>query len=132
MIRDDQVRALINAVGSLGGLDFEMIMELSNAEEIDAAVRKLRNAALAQPRDVLSLNLWEVATAAGRGRCLEWVGEQFPGWRSWPDRSLADMLKTAEPWRVAQVRDALRRAGLDIDLGEMGQFDDDCITDDAS
>jgi hypothetical protein len=134
MIRPHVVDAVITAVGELSGEDFGPVLDAATAEEITTAVARLRDAALTagRPLDVLTFTLPQMARLAAQGRALEWIAEQFPAWRSRPDHSLADMLKTAEPWRVAQVRDALRQAGLDIDLGEMGQFDDDGITDDAS
>lgn len=132
MIREDYVVAVINAVGELAGEDFGRLLDEATGEEIAEATRRLRNAALVGARpipDVLSFDLWTLATLAAQGRCLEWVGEQLrPLWRSWPARTLADVLKIESPERCAMIRDALRRCGLHTDQGATGEADDDGLS----
>ena len=127
MIREDVVCALVYSIGELEGEDFGQLLHQATGEEIMAATHRLRDAALTagRPPDVLSFTLPQLARLAAQGHALEWIAEQFPEWRSWPGNCLADMLKTAEPWRVAQVRDALRRCGLDCDQGASSEADDD-------
>ncbi len=132
MIRDDVVRAVIAGIGTYGGDGFGQLLDSATGEEIHAAIVRLRDAALRPTPDVLEFTLPQLATLAAQGRSLEWIGEQLPAWRSWPGRSLADMLKTAEPWRVAKVRDALRRSGLAVDMGPMGEADDDGLDNESA
>jgi hypothetical protein len=131
VIRPDVVDAVIHAVGELRGEDFGPVLDAATPEEINTAVIRLRDAALTagRPPDVLSFTLPQLARLAAQGHALEWIAEQFPAWRAWPGRSLSDQLKTAEPWRVAQVRDALQRCGLDTDQGASGSADDAGLSD---
>jgi hypothetical protein len=132
MTRPDVVAAIISGIGDMDCTGFGRMLDQATSEEVHAATVRLRNAALRPTPDVLEFTLPQLATLAMQGRCLEWVGEQLgPIWRSWPDRSLADMLKTAEPWLVAQVRDALHRSGLAVDMGPMREADDDGLSNDA-
>lgn len=127
--RPEIVHALIGSIGdTFDGYDFEQLLDQATAEEIHEAVRRLTAAAQSGATvvpQVLELSLWAIARLVVQGRALEYVSEALPGWRSWPDQSLSDQLKTAPPRVVADVRHTLRRAGLDVDLGETGELDDE-------
>jgi hypothetical protein len=128
MSRPDVVAALVSAIGALDGMDLKRMLEQASGEEIHEAVTRLREAALAGAKPVpavLELNLWQIARLAAQGRALEYVAERLPIWRPWPDKSLADVLKTEPPNTVAVVRETLRRVGLDVDEGETGALDDE-------
>jgi hypothetical protein len=131
--RPDIVAALIAGIGTPDADGYELLLTQATGAEVGAALARLRDAALAGARpvpDVLELNLWQTARLAAQGRALEWVGEQLgPIWSSRPDMTLADQLKIAEPWRVAQIRSALRRSGLSVDMGASGEMDDDGLDD---
>jgi hypothetical protein len=118
MSRPEVVAALISGIGAMDGMDYGLLLETATPAEIHEATIRLREAALSAGRtpDVLAFDLWTVAKLAAQGRCLEYVAESLPIWRGWPDKSLADVLKTESPERCALIRDALHRSGLDVEL----------------
>jgi hypothetical protein len=114
-VRPEIVAAVISSIGELDmdGLDHELLLSQATPAEIHQAVIRLRDAAMAGAKvvpQVLELSLWAVARLVVQGRALEYASEQLPTWRSWPDQSLADQLKTAPPRVVADIRHTLRRA----------------------